>query len=110
MRHPIFFVVLLLTAILVSCKDNAASYSVGSDAAVDTPDTVAVFSSRIIDTLPKNQQFNGYIKIYFGKTHDISPLDPYSYQYMTEFTAADLESGIATIRIYRDSLIDNGFK
>src|SRR5436305_5622187 len=70
-----------------------------SDSGADTPYTVAQFSSRILDSLLPPIPQNPFVKIYFGKTSSISPLDPNSFFYSTDFVQAYFL--IATIPIYR---------
>jgi hypothetical protein len=72
----------------------------------DTPRTVATLTSRIID---KNQLLTGYIKLYFSKTSSIVASVPQSYQYSLPLSAIDAESGISTVAVFRDSLLNNGF-
>jgi hypothetical protein len=75
----------------------------------DTPYTRALFTSRITDSVHFGEQYSGLIKLYFGKTADISPKVPDSYFFDSPFIYADAQSGIATTYIYRDSLVNNGF-
>jgi hypothetical protein len=74
----------------------------------DSPHTVAIFTCRIMDSLGKNQ-YGGYIKLFFSKTSSIVASDPQSYQYTLPLTGIDAESGISTVGIFRDSLLNNGF-
>jgi len=74
----------------------------------DTPRTVATFTSRIIDSL-QTQEYSGYIKLYFSKNPSIVPTDAQSFQYALPLIGMDAESGISTIGVFRDSLLNNGF-
>lgn len=77
---------------------------------VDTtkPYEKAVFSSRVIDSI-SNSKFAGRIKLYFGKSSDITPRDPNSFQYATPFSGVNFLTRTASFEIYNDTLIKYGF-
>jgi hypothetical protein len=76
----------------------------------DTSSTRAIFSARVLDSQYFNNQ-GAYpsVKLYFGKTSSLSAFDPNSFQYQSEFVQISDGNNIATIPVYRDSLIANGF-
>jgi hypothetical protein len=75
----------------------------------NNPYQLAMFSSRILDTL-KNQQYSGLIKLYFGHDASVSPQNPNSFEYMTPLAMVDAQDGTANIAVFRDSLLNYGFQ
>jgi len=110
--HPGSLIEIYNTVIMYQIRrltPNLVLRAFQSPSGADTPYTEALFSSRIVDTITQNRQFSGYIKLYFGKDELISPSNPNSFQFSTPMLQVDAISGIATISVFRDSLLKNGF-
>lgn len=67
----------------------------------------AMFSSRIIDSM---KQYSGLVKLYFGTDTTVSARNPNSFLYTTLPATVDAQDGTVYIGVFRDSLLNHGFR
>jgi hypothetical protein len=71
---------------------------------------ISQFSSRILDAPNNAGSYGASIKIYFGAQDSITPTDPGTFAFSSEILTVDNSDGLATMNIYRDSLLHHGFQ